>query len=178
MFILASSSPRRKELVKKITKSFKVVKPNIDERIYKFSPSTYALELSKLKAYEVYSRYPNDDVLACDTIVLLNNKIINKPKDDKEAIKILKLLSNKTHLVISGYTYINKEREINRQVVTEVTFNRLNDNLINKYVKQGYAKGKAGAYGIQDPFNLVKKIEGSYDNVVGLPTEDINKFIK
>ena len=115
MLILASSSPRRKELLKKITKSFTVVEPKVNEREYQFSPFSYALELSRLKAYEVSSRYPNEAILACDTVVILNNEIINKPKDDNDAKRILKLLSNKTHLVISGYTYINKKKEINRK---------------------------------------------------------------
>ena len=178
MLILASSSPRRKQLLKKITKSFTVVEPKVNEREYQFSPFNYALELSRLKAYEVSSRYPNEPILACDTVVILDNEIINKPKDDQDAKRILKLLSNKTHLVISGYTYINKKKEINRQVITKVTFNKLSNELINEYVKKGYAKGKAGAYGIQDPFEIVKTIEGSYDNVMGLPTEDIRHFIK
>lgn len=178
MLILASSSPRRKELLKKITKSFTVVEPNVNERDYHFDVFQYALELSRLKAYEVSSRYPNEPVLACDTIVVLDNKIINKPKDNNDAKRILKLLSNKTHLVISGYTYINKKKEVNRQVITKVTFNKLSDKLINEYVNKGLARGKAGAYGIQDGYDLVKSINGSYDNVVGLPVEDIKKYIR
>ncbi|MCQ2796745.1 MAG: Maf family protein [Bacilli bacterium] len=177
MLILASSSPRRKELLKKITKSFVIVEPKVNERDYQFDVFCYALELSRLKAYEVSSRYPNEPILACDTIVVLNNEIINKPKDDKDAKRILRLLSNKTHLVISGYTYINKEKEVNRQVVTRVTFNKLTESLINEYVSKGLANGKAGAYGIQDNYDLVKSIDGSYFNVMGLPIEDIKKHI-
>ncbi|MCQ2794243.1 MAG: Maf family protein [Bacilli bacterium] len=173
MLILASSSPRRKELIKKITHRFKVVKPNIDERHYHFPIAIYPLKLAELKANEVKKRYPHDDVLACDTIVVLNNKIINKPKDDKDAIRILKLLSNKTHIVISGYVYLGQKRSIKRTVKTKVTFNKLSTSLINEYVSKGLAKGKAGAYGIQDRYPLVKSIDGSYDNVVGLPVENI-----
>jgi len=178
MFILASTSPRRKELMKKIIKTFKIVEPKIDERSYSFELSNYAYELSKLKAYEVFSRYPNDEVFACDTVVIFNNKIINKPKDDKDAKRILKLLSDKKHFVISSYTYISKNKEINRTVKTEVIFNKLSKELINEYVSKGLSKGKAGAYGIQDNYPLVKEINGSYDNVMGLPTEDIKKHIK
>lgn len=178
MLILASSSPRRKQLLKKITKSFTVVEPRVNERDYQFDVFCYALELSRLKAYEVSSRYPNEPILACDTIVVLNNEIINKPKDDYDAKRILHMLSNKTHLVISGYTYIHKKKEISRQVITKVTFNKLSDELINEYVKEGLAKGKAGAYGIQDNYPLVKSLDGSYDNVMGLPTEDIKKHLK
>jgi len=178
MFILASTSPRRKELMKKVINSFKVVNPNVDERCYSFELSNYAYELSKLKAYEVFSRFPNDEVFACDTVVIFNNKIINKPVDDKDAKRILKLLSDKKHYVISSYTYISKKIEINRSVKTEVIFNKLSNKLINEYVAKGLSKGKAGAYGIQDNYPLVKQINGSYDNVMGLPTEDIKKHIK
>lgn len=178
MLILASSSPRRKELVKKITKSFVIVEPKVNERDYQFDVFCYALELSRLKAYEVSSRYPNEPILACDTIVVLNNQIINKPKDNIDAKRILKLLSNKTHLVISGYTYLNKNKEVNRQVVTKVTFNKLSDELIDEYIAKGLARGKAGAYGIQDGYPLVKCIDGSYDNVMGLPVEDIRQYLK
>lgn len=178
MLILASSSPRRKQLLKKITKSFTIVEPKVNERDYQFDVFCYALELSRLKAYEVSSRYPNEPILACDTVVVLNNEIINKPKDNKDAKRILKLLSNKTHLVISGYTYLNKNKEVNRQVITKVTFNNLSDELIDEYIAKGLAKGKAGAYGIQDGYPLVKCIDGSYDNVMGLPVEDIKKYLK
>ena len=177
MLILASTSPRRKELLKKIRKDFVIVSPKINERDYHFDVFHYALELSRLKAYEVSSRYPNESILACDTVVVLNNTIINKPKDNHDAKRILKLLSNKTHLVISGYTYLNKNKEVNRQVITKVTFNKLSDELINEYVSKGLAKGKAGAYGIQDAYPLVNHIDGSYYNVMGLPIEDIKRHI-
>lgn len=177
MFILASSSPRRKELIKKITSHYKAVEPNVDERHHRFPLDVYPLKLAELKANDVKSRYPRDEVLACDTIVVLNNKIINKPKDDKDAIRILKLLSNKTHIVMSGYVYLGK-KTIKRIVKTKVTFNKLPISLINEYVSKGLAKGKAGAYGIQDGYPLVKKLNGSYDNVMGLPTEDIIKHLK
>ena len=178
MIILASSSPRRKQLMKKITSNFSIVTPKVDERMCIAPISSYALELSKIKAYEVASRYPNDQILACDTIVVFNNKIINKPKDNQDAKNILKMLSGKKHIVISGYTYIDKQCEINHSVKTYVTMNKLSDDLINEYVSKGYAKDKAGAYGIQDNFPLVNHIEGSFDNVMGFPTEDIIKHIK
>ena len=177
MFILASESPRRKKLLKQIVKDFIIVSANVNEREYRFNINQYALELSKLKAYEVFSRYPNNSVLACDTIVIYNNKILNKPKDKKDAIRMLKLLSNNKHIVISSYTYINKNKEINRSVKSIVTFNKLSNELINEYVNKGLSFNKAGAYGIQDGYDLVKSVEGSYNNVVGLPIEDIKKHI-
>lgn len=178
MLILASSSPRRKQLIKKLTTDFLAVKPLVDERACIAPVTSYALELSKLKAYEVATRYPNDKVLACDTVVIFDNKIINKPKNNEDAMKILRMLSGKEHVVISGYTYIDKNNEINRSIKTRVIMNKLSDDLIKEYVMKGYAKDKAGAYGIQDPYPLVNHIEGSFDNVMGFPTEDIIKHLK
>lgn len=177
MFILASSSPRRKQLLKKIVKIFRIEEPHIDERSFSFDLSSYSSELAKMKAYDVFSRFPNDSVLACDTIVIFKNKVINKPIDNEDAKKMLKLLSDNKHIVLTSYTFINNKIEINRTVKTEVYFNKLDDKLINDYVSKGLSKGKAGGYGIQDDFPLVKRIVGSYDNVMGLPVEDIKKHI-
>ena len=88
---------------------------------------------------------------------------------------MLKKLSGKKHIVLSGYTFINRNREINRTVRTEVYFRALDDNLILRYIKTGSPLDKAGAYGIQDDFALVERIVGSYDNVMGFPSEDIAK---
>lgn len=174
MLILASKSPRRKELLKKIAPSFVVMDANIDERSVKCNQSSLPLEISKLKAYEIHSKYPDDDVLACDTIVIFKNQVLGKPKDEREAFRMLKLLSGNKHVVLSGYTYMRKNREINRSVKTIVYFNELSDNLIDDYIKKMKPFDKAGAYGIQDEeFDLVKSIDGSYYNVMGLPIEDI-----
>ena len=174
MLILASESPRRRELIKKITKDFVVIPSNVDESILHIAPHDLPGELSKLKAYSVFSRYPNDTVLSCDTVVILNGELMGKPKNKEDARRMLKELSGNKHVVISGYTFINKDKEITRTVRTYVYFNKLSDELIDEYIKSGSPMDKAGAYGIQDQeFNLVNHIEGSFDNVIGLPTEDI-----
>jgi len=176
MLILASESPRRKELIRKITNDFTVIPSNIDESIYHIEPSDLPGELSKMKAYSVFSRYPNDTVLACDTVVILKNKLMGKPKTKEEAKAMLKELSGNKHVVISGYTFINKNIEITRTVKTYVYFNELSEETIDAYIKSGSPMDKAGAYGIQDKdFNLVNHIEGDYENVMGLPVEDIRK---
>ena len=178
MLILASESPRRRELIKQITKDFKVVPSNVDESILHIAPHDLPAELSKLKAYSVFAKYPNDEVLACDTVVILNGELMGKPKDKKEAFEMLSKLSNKKHVVISGYTYISKEKEITRTVRTYVYFNRLSDELINRYIESGSPMDKAGAYGIQDEeFNLVNHIDGDFNNVIGLPVDDIKKHV-
>ena len=174
MLILASESPRRRELIKKITNDFVVIPSNVDESLLHIAPHDLPGELSKLKAYSVFAKYPNDTVLSCDTVVILNGELMGKPKSKEDAKAMLKKLSGNKHVVISGYTYINKDREITRTVRTYVYFNKLSDELIDEYIKSGSPMDKAGAYGIQDQdFNLVNHIEGSFDNVIGLPVEDI-----
>lgn len=180
MFILASKSPRRQELIKKLVSDFDIIVPNIDESSVKTTIECTPLEISKLKAYKIYSNHPDDEVLACDTVVVINNTILGKPKDKEDAKRMLKILSGKKHIVLSGYTYISKNKEVNRTVKSFVYFNELSDELIDAYIKTGSPMDKAGSYGIQDKdkgFNLIKKIEGSYDNVMGLPTEDIARFV-
>lgn len=174
MIILASQSPRRRELIKKLTNEFTVIPANIDESVIQTEPHALPGELSKLKAYSIFSKYPNDTILACDTVVILDGEIMGKPRTKDEAIKMLAKLSGKRHEVVSGYTFINNKKEVTRCVTTYVYFNKLDEKLIKDYVDSGSPMDKAGAYGIQDKdFDLVNHIEGSYDNVVGLPTEDI-----
>ncbi len=176
MLILASQSPRRKELLKKIVPNFKIVPADVDEHLdvpAKELPAKAAM----LKAQTIKKLYPNDDILGCDTVVIIGDKLLGKPVDENDAYHMLKELSGKDHIVISGYAYLGKDKIVNRSVTTLVHFNELSDELIWKYIKSGSPMDKAGAYGIQDEeFHLVKKIEGSLDNVIGLPTEDIKKY--
>lgn len=174
MLILASQSPRRRELIKKITNDFVVMPANIDESDLHIPACDLPGELSKEKAYTIYSKYPNDTILSCDTVVVLEGKVLGKPKTKEEAAEMLRSLSGKKHVVISGYTFISKNKEVTRTVRTYVYFNKLSEQLIQDYIKTGSPMDKAGAYGIQDSeFNLVSHIEGDFDNVIGLPVEDI-----
>ena len=177
MFILASSSPRRKELLAKLIKDYTIIVPNVDERSLDLPPNELAAEESKLKAYAISALYPDEEVLACDTIVVLDDKILGKPADEEDAKRMLRAQSGKRQIVLSGYTYIGKGKEITRTVATEVYFKELSDELIVDYVKNKKPLDKAGAYGIQDGYPLVDHIEGSYDNVMGLPTEDIARHV-
>lgn len=173
MLILASQSPRRKELLRKIRADFTVIAPNINEDESRQQPHEHPLDVAKLKAYKIFQLHPQDDVLACDTVVIIDDLILGKPKNEKDAIRMLRLLSGRRHIVLSGYTFINNHIEINRTVKTEVYFRHLQDAFIEQYVKTGLPLDKAGAYGIQDGYDLVDHIVGSYDNVMGLPVEDI-----
>lgn len=179
MLILASASLRRKELLKKITTDFIVYPSNIDENVLSGSvtPSEYAKEESRLKAYDVFSRHREDEVLSCDTIVLLEGRVLGKPKNEEDAFRMLRLESGKPQIVLSAYTYISKEKEITRTVSTKVYFNDLTDEAIRKYIALFQPLDKAGSYGIQDCFPLIKRIEGSFDNVMGLPVEDLRKNV-
>lgn len=179
MFILASKSPRRAELTKMLVDDFSIIVPDIDENIPVSIPSDTAKIISKFKAYKIFAEYPEATVLACDTIVVIDEELMGKPRDAIDAKRMLQKLSGRKHHVISGFTLLSPEVEINKNVVTEVFFNELSETLIDEYIKSGSPFDKAGAYGIQDTaFNLVEKISGSYYNVMGLPVEELRKFIK
>ena len=174
MFILASGSPRRKELLKKLIPEFEVIVPNVDETLLHIQAKDLPAEESKAKAYAIKSKYPEAEVLSCDTVVVLDGVALGKPVDEEDAKRMLRAQSGRKEIVLSGYTYIGKGREITRTVATEVYFNELSDELIDAYVKTKKPLDKAGAYGIQDEgFPLIREIVGSFDNVMGLPTEDI-----
>ena len=177
MLILASSSPRRKELLQLITTDFVVDAPHVEEKDLQVSPEQTPLQESKMKAYAALQAHQHDEILACDTVVILSNRVLGKPKDREAAINMLLAQSGKKQVVVSGYTYIGKGREITRSVATAVYFNKLTREQIEEYVDRFRPFDKAGAYGIQDDYPLIEKIEGSYYNVMGLPVEDIKAHI-
>ena len=178
MFILASGSPRRKELLRKIVEEFVIIVPNVDESLLHVDAKDLAAEESKAKAYAIASLHPEDEVLACDTVVVLDGEVLGKPKDEEDAKAMLRRQSGRKEIVLSGYTYIGRGKEITATVATEVYFNELSEELIEAYVQTKSPLDKAGAYGIQDGFPLIKEIRGSFDNVMGLPTEDILKRLR
>lgn len=173
MVILASSSPRRKELLKKIFPEFGIIAPNIDERALVLPAYELPAAESKAKAKAVASSHPDDEIIACDTIVVLDGEVLGKPKDEEGAVKMLLKEQGKEQTVLSGWTYLGKGKEITRTVATKVFFQPLTEAQIREYVQAKKPLDKAGAYGIQDGYPLIAKIEGSFDNVMGLPTEDI-----
>ncbi len=176
--ILASNSPRRKKLLEDANVCFEVIPSAIEEKVENYN-SVYQLAeiLATNKATEVFSKH-GGIVIGADTIVSYNGKIFNKPINKQDAIDTLKLLSGKTHEVITGYAIISSEVKIISHEITKVTFNDLSDETILNYVNTGSPLDKAGSYGIQDGFNLVKNIDGSYNNVVGLPVEKIVEILR
>lgn len=176
MIILASSSPRRKELLTRAVKDFKVVTSDIDESQYLSLPYQSAVkEIAFHKGEKIHQQYPNDVVISADTIVVINDQIIGKPKDEEDAKTILKLLSNNTHLVLTSYHIFKGELHIEKTVTSEVVFYPLSDKFIEDYVATGSPLDKAGAYGVQDDVShlMIKEVKGSINNVIGFPIEEI-----
>ncbi len=177
--ILASNSPRRKDILLAAGYDFSVVKSNFEEITDIKDPIERARYFAEQKAEEVFSRLSGDVVVVgADTLVFIGDNILGKPKDAADAYNTLKFLSGKTHNVVTGYAVITKDKKIISDEVTEVTFSDLPDELIKTYVQSGLPLDKAGSYGIQDGFPLVKSYRGSFNNIVGLPMEAIDKIIK
>ena len=179
MLILASASPRRHQLLKLLVPSFEIIVPSIDERLLDnvMNPKDLSAEESRLKAYAVFSEHPNDEVLSCDTVVVLDGKPLGKPLDYNDAFRMLKKQSGKQQTVLSSYTYISQKREITRTVSSTIVFNELTDKQIEEYIKKFQPFDKAGSYGIQDDYPLIKEIQGSYYNVMGFPVEDLREHV-
>lgn len=172
--VLASNSPRRKELLEKAGFKFEIISSDYDETGFSDNPVLTAETFAVGKAQAVFSAVKEGvAVIGADTVVFEGGEILGKPKSQEEAEKMLKRLSGRTHSVVTGYAVITSDKIISGSVTTEVTFNNLSDELIGEYIKSGLYKGKAGSYGIQDPFPLVKSYKGSLTNVIGLPIETI-----
>ena len=177
MLILASKSPRRRELLSLITTDFVIKSADVDETLPQGSSPQKAVEyLSKIKAEPF-----NDGeatVIGADTVVAVDYVILGKPRDRQQAFEMLKALSGKYHSVFTGVTIIKPESSVTFSVETKVKFFDLTDAEINAYVATGECDDKAGAYGIQGKGSLlVEKIDGDYFNVVGLPVSRLNKYL-
>lgn len=171
---LASKSPRRRKLLKQLNLKFKSFGIDMDESIHKNEkPFKAVTRLSKEKLNLAKTKIKTGIIITADTIVVLNKTILGKPVNKKDAFRILKYLSGKTHVVYTAYSIYNSinNKTITEYEKTEVTFHELSDEEINDYIAGGSPMDKAGAYGIQDDFGAVfiKKINGCYYNVVGLP---------
>ena len=180
MLVLASASPRRKELISLISADVKISPADVDETITDDISADYAPEyLAVKKASFIANQFPEDTVIGCDTSVIIDGEILGKPVDDNDAVRMLKLLSGKTHKVITGCAIFKGGRSISFSETTYVTFLDLSDDDINEYLKTNEHKDKAGAYGIQGYASLfISKIEGDYFNVVGLPVARLNRVLK
>lgn len=177
MLILASKSPRRKELLSLITTDFEIKSADADETLPQgITPDRAVIYLSKIKAQPLANS--NDTVIGADTVVAIGNKILGKPKDRNDAFYMLRLLSGKWHSVFTGVTVISPEKSKSFFVETKVKFFELSDEEIVRYIDTKEPFDKAGAYGIQGKGSLlVEKIDGDYFNVVGLPVSTLNRVL-
>lgn len=181
MIILASASPRRRELMEKyISKEFKVIPANTAESTPDSIPAEEVAEyLAVQKAQAVCAENPYDDVIGADTVVLLDGKILGKPRNINHAREMLSMLSGRIHTVITGVCVCTRGKVQSFSEQTRVEFYPLTENEIEKYIKTGDPMDKAGAYGIQsEGCLLVKGINGDFFNVVGLPVARLSRVLK
>ncbi|HEX3072894.1 MAG TPA: Maf family protein [Ignavibacteriales bacterium] len=180
---LASKSPRRRKLLKLLNIKFKAISVDLDEKIKNGEKPVDAVKRiasEKLDAARLHLR--KGLIITADTVVVIDGKIIGKPKDEADAKRILRKLSGNTHEVFTGFALYNSKtgKKIVDHERTKVTFRKLDDNEIDEYIKSGSPMDKAGAYGIQDDYGAVfiEKISGCYYNVVGLPLARLYKRLK
>ena len=175
--VLASESPRRKEILKSRGLEFTAVKSGYTEPD-SGDPVTTAVNNALGKARDVFVKEGSPSgvtVLGADTVVFYGGEILGKPENAQAAVKTLKKLSGKTHKVVTGYAIVGKNSVKTGYDVSEVTFNELSDALIKEYVGSGLPLDKAGSYGLQDGFPIVKSFSGDRENVIGLPFDKIVK---
>ncbi|MGW8186205.1 MAG: Maf family protein [Desulfobacterales bacterium] len=179
--ILASKSPRRRYLLKQAGLSFTVIPGNTDESTVPLSsPPEYVRKLAEAKAIDIARQYPNRWVIGADTIVSIGDRILGKPVSDSDARDMLERLSDRTHQVYTGYCFCRRSenRLYSDTVKTDVRFKALTPDEIAWYIQTREPFDKAGAYAIQGLGTfLVKSINGSYTNVVGLPVCEVIEFL-
>ena len=181
--ILASSSPRRRALLETLGVAFDIIVDAVDETVEGGkSPAETVRSLASRKAEPVSARNVDRLVLAADTIVVIDGRILGKPSSESEAVQMLSDLSGRTHEVLTGVALFHSKggRKIVDHEVTEVTFDSLNDDEIADYVAGGSPMDKAGGYGIQDDRGslFIRRISGDYYNVVGLPLSLVYRLTK
>ena len=176
-YILASNSPRRRELLKLVIPEYACITADIEE----VCPDDTAPEdrpeyLAVKKAEAVFAQHPDCVVIGADTAVFLGNTMLGKPRNESEAEDMLRALSGRTHKVITGCAVVSKDKRVSFSVVSQVTFYDLSEKEIKEYVGTKEPLDKAGAYGIQGKGALlVKEIKGDYFNIVGLPVAELKR---
>lgn len=180
--ILASASPRRKEILENTSVKFDVMASSIKElTIDGESPCQMVMRLAFEKGMDIASRQKSDLIISADTIVVIDNTVLGKPKNEIEARKMITTLSGRTHQVITGISLINLDnnKKIIDYVISNVKFKNLSEEDINDYIRTKESLDKAGAYGIQGyGALLVDEIQGDYFNIVGLPISRLSDLLK
>jgi len=179
MLILASTSPRRRELLAAAGIAFEVREPTADEtRLAYESPIDYVLRVAREKAISI-TALPGDIVLGADTIVCLEGEVLGKPRNRDDARRMLRSLSGRSHWVYTGFCLVSDSRSISDSAATEVLINDLSNEEIEDYLESGEPLDKAGAYAIQGlASKFVREIRGCYHNVVGLPVSRIYRHLR
>jgi septum formation protein len=187
MLVLASASPRRQELLRNAGISFIVQPANINEaHVEGELPHDYAERLAREKALAVFETRPQDIVLGADTIVVIDDEILGKPRDAADAARMLRLISGRAHEVITGVCVVKSKDPATRRLelrivsdMTRVTMNEISDAEIQAYIATGEPMDKAGAYAIQGMASRwIPRIEGDYSNVVGLPVALVYRLLR
>lgn len=187
LIILASGSPRRRDLLSRAGLEFEIIPSSLVEDLTAYSdPEEAVRELARQKAKEVGSRYKSHFIIAADTIVVLeeadgSKRVLGKPADDESAVSMLQDLQGREHLVLTGYTIYCEAKGVDetRIVTTKVRFASMNEEEIRAYVATGEPRDKAGGYGIQGKGSVfITEIHGSYTNVVGLPLAQLLEDLK
>ncbi len=174
MFILGSKSPRRKDLLEEAGLKFEVISGDFDEAIDEPDPKLLVENLSYYKAHEISEKNTDRWVLGADTVVYIDGTILEKPENKDYAREMISKLSGNKHTVLTGYTIYSPERHITKSVETSVYFKDLTEDEIEWYISTEEPYDKAGGYAIQGLGTfMIKGIEGSYSNVVGLPVSSV-----
>ena len=178
--ILASASPRRREIFDTAGYSYEVIPSNADEFKDGYPPFELVRLNALAKAREVYSKVDSDSVvIGADTVVCFEDRILGKPSDERDAFEMLKLLSGKVHYVVTGYAVVGESGEKSGAVSTEVKFNDLTDEEINAYIATNEPMDKAGSYAVQERACLfVESFGGDYFNIIGLPIAPLYPILK
>jgi len=180
--ILASKSPRRADLLNQIGLNFEIIPSKINEKQYiSQDPEESVKKIALMKANEVAKKIKNGIVIGADTIVILDGEVIGKPKDERDAFKILKKISNKEHVVITGLAVVDAstKKTFVETVKTLVKFKKITDEEIKDFIDTGEPFDKAGGYGIMNFASIfVEKVNGCFYNVVGLPLSKLTEMLK
>lgn len=179
--ILASASPRRKELLSLIFDEFRVIPSEFDESLVPddLKPKDHVAHSSLMKARDVAQNFPDSLVIGADTIVVVEDNILGKPSDKEDARHMLKMISGRTHQVYTGITVIKNDSERTQVECTDVHFRPLHEEIISRYIATGEPMDKAGAYAIQGKGSvLIRSIDGCYFNVVGLPVYKLSLVLE
>ena len=178
--ILASQSPRRQELLKEITSQFEIVPSSIEEVLdIGLRPEENARNIARAKAKSIASEYSDCWIIGADTIVTLDDEIFGKPEDEKDAERILKRLSGREHIVVTGICVVGPQKSRDKFVVSKIKIKPLTIQEIKNYISTGEPMDKAGAYAIQGKGSfMVRSFSGSKTNIIGLPIDELKILLK